>query len=412
MRGTVLALLLIAHAAAAQQVAPTSDHELVQQLLERVRQLEAEVQELKGHQTAPAPAQSSSAEATPAPTPIPAEPAASMHAGMGEPQGPFAGFTGMQFRGFSDVDYHASSLRGTKNSFALGQFNLFITSRLTDRLSFLAETVFEADQTNAYGVELERLLFTYAASDYLNVSIGRYHTAIGFYNTAYHHATWLQTAVDRPFLFAFEDDGGILPIHNVGITATGHIPSGGLGLHYVAEVGNGRASRTPEEPVQNVRDENNGKAVNFALYARPDAWRGFQAGFSLYHDRLTPLGLPTVGEFIYSGHVVYQGSRFEWLNEALVVRETMVGGRVLHTPGWYTQISRKFGPIRPYFRYQYVNVPQGDPLFSDVGLMHGPSFGTRWDFSDYAAFKLEYDRTELRRAAGYNGLATQVSFTF
>jgi hypothetical protein len=184
-------------------------------------------------------------------------------------------------------------------------------------------------------------------------------------------------------------------------------------LHYVAEAGNGRASRTPlEEPVQNVRDDNNGKAVNFAVYARPDAWRGFQAGFSLYHDHLTPIGIPAVGEMIYSGHVVYQGSRFEWLNEALVVREAMGGGRILHTPGWYTQISRKFGPIRPYFRYQYVNVPHGDPLFSDVGLMHGPSFGTRWDFSDYAAFKLEYDRTERRQLPGFNGLATQVSFTF
>ncbi len=416
MRGAVLAVFLLVYSAAAQEGAPASDHELVQQLLERVRQLEAEVQQLKAERAAAA-APAAAAPVQPAPTsPAPAPVAPEVqaaHAGMSETSGPFTGFTGMQFRGFTDIDYHASDLHGSTNSFALGQFNLFITSRLSDRLSMLAELVFEADQNNNVGVDLERLLLTYSAGDYLNLSFGRYHTAIGFYNTAYHHSTWLQTAVDRPFLFAFEDQGGILPIHNVGLTATGHIPSGGLGLHYVAEIGNGRASRTPlEEPVQNVHSDKNGKAVNFALYSRPEALRGFQAGFSLYHDRLVPAGLPAVGQMIFAGHAIYQGSRFEWLNEALVIRNAVRNGAVLHTPGWYSQLSYKFGALRPYFRYQYVNVPQADPMFADVGLMHGPSFGTRWDFNEFAAFKVEYDRTQRRELPSVNGLATQVSFTF
>src|SRR2546429_5321790 len=36
------------------------------------------------------------------------------------------------------------------------------------------------------------------------------------------------------------------PFHNVGMTASGRILSGALGLHYVAEVGNGRTSRSEE----------------------------------------------------------------------------------------------------------------------------------------------------------------------
>ena len=109
---------------------------------------------------------------------------------------------------------------------------------------------------------------------------GRYHTAIGYYNTAYHHSTWLQTATGRPFLFKFEDDSGILPIHNVGVSVTGIIPSGRLGLHYIAEVGNGRASSSPNaEPVQNTVDENNGKSFNLRILFRPTGVRGLQAGF-------------------------------------------------------------------------------------------------------------------------------------
>jgi len=124
--------------------------------------------------------------------------------------------------------------------------NLLITSKISDRLSMLTEAVVEADSaTNQFGIELERMLLNYDDSDYFKVGFGRYHTAIGYYNTAHHHSSWMQTAVDRPFLFSFEDRGGILPIHNVGITTTGRIPSGPLGLHYVAEVGNGRAPCSP-----------------------------------------------------------------------------------------------------------------------------------------------------------------------
>src|SRR5207247_10157642 len=54
-----------------------------------------------------------------------------------------------------------------------------------------------------------------------------------------------QTTIDRPFIFAFEDEGGILPVHNVGLSASGQIPSGRLGLRYIAEIGNGRTSRSP-----------------------------------------------------------------------------------------------------------------------------------------------------------------------
>jgi hypothetical protein len=320
----------------------------------------------------------------------------------------------MQFRGFSDVSFHASDLPGSTSSFALGQFNLFITSRLSERVSFLAETVMEADTRNAMEIDLERVLLQYAANDYFKVNFGRYHTAIGWYNTAYHHSSWMQTAVGRPFLYEFEDKGGILPVHNVGISATGRIPSGAAGLQYIAEIGTGRASRSPlDEPVQNVQDENNGKAFNLAVLARPDPLPGFQAGFSVYHDHLTPAGSARVGQTIMAAHAVYQRSDVEWLNEAVLVRNVPEGAvHTFNTAGFYTQISRKFGSVRPYVRYQYLNAPAGDPVFPDVGLFHGPSLGIRYDIGDSAAFKIQYDRTERRQQPGVNGLTTQISFTF
>ena len=415
MTRTLLLLpLFLAPALSAQQsgTAPVTDHELIQQLLQRVKDLEAQVRQLKGE---PAPAAAAAAQpAAAAPTPVPTvapAPSQAMQDMMHE--GPMPGTQGIQFRGFSDVRFSASDARNEHSTFATGQFNLFITSKLSDKFSVLGEMVFEAESNNAIGVDLERLLFQYSASDYFNLSLGRYHTAIGFYNTAYHHSTWMQTSLDRPFLFEFEDGGGILPVHNVGLSATGRIPSGALGLHYVAELGNGRTSRSPlDEAVQNVQDENNRKSVNFGIFARPGNLRGFQAGFSAYHDVLYPEGMRKIGQTIYAGHAVYQASGWEALNEVVVVRHNQQGKGVSTIPAFYSQLSRQFGIWRPYFRYEYMNVPVREPLFRDVGLRHGPAAGLRLDFTDFAAFKLEYDRVMRRSMPAANMFRTQVSFTF
>jgi len=230
-------------------------------LLKRIDELEHRVKTLEAEKapaaTAPVPANAVVASTSSTST----EPAQSSpmsmpgmdSMGMATPEHRFGHMT---VQGFADVGWAGTDqAHNANNSFYLGQMNLFITSRLTDTSGIIAETVFESDDRNAYGVELERLLYNFAPNDYFNLSVGRYHTSIGYYNTAYHHSTWMQTAMDRPELFAFEDDGGILPIHNVGVSVTGKVPSGSLGMHYIYELGNGRNYRSQlNEPVQNVVD--------------------------------------------------------------------------------------------------------------------------------------------------------------
>ncbi|HEX4603370.1 MAG TPA: hypothetical protein VH724_05200 [Candidatus Angelobacter sp.] len=317
-----------------------------------------------------------------------------------------------QLHGYGDVGWNTSDLKGSTNSFALGQFNLFITSRLTDKATFLSETVIEADHgTNDFGIDLERMELIYAVNDRLNLQFGRFHTDIGYYNTAYHHSALMQTALGRPFLFAFEDGGGILPVHTVGVSAIGTV-SNKLGLHYIAEIGNGRNPRDGVNPVQNVTDDNNGKAFNLGFFVRPDRVPGLQFGFTNYHDHVTPPGRPNVTEDILSAHAVYLNSRFEFLNEAVLLRHSPEGSAAINTPGFYSQISRRFGNYRPYFRYEYVNVPGKDPLFPDVGLLHGPKAGLRYDLNEFAALKIEYGRTMRRVLGPVNSLGTQLSFAF
>lgn len=415
---------VLAQPAATPAAAPPeiAERELIQQLLKRVEDLETQLKELKGpvpkpivtrapsESPAPTSSSSSSGSVATAWTSAPAPDAANQSSDV-QP----ASFPALQIRGFGDVGFQATRQRRNPqtNSFGVGQFDLFLTSQLSEKLTVLSELVLEANHENELHFEMERLLLQYSANDYFNLSVGRYHTAIGYYNTAYHHGKWLETAIDRPFMFGFEDQGGILPVHNIGASIRGRVPSGKLGLRYIAEIGNGAASRTSlAEPVQTAVDENRGKALNFGLQARPELLPGFQIGASIYRDKLAPAGQPTIQENILTVHALYQTPRFEFLNEALVVQHNVQGGRRFQTPGFYSQLSYQMGKWRPYVRYEYLKAPWDEPRFSDVGLRYGPTLGLRYNFSELAAFKFQYNRTALRNQPALNRLGLQFAFTF
>jgi hypothetical protein len=371
--------------------APSVDPELVQKLLKRVEDLEAQVKALQAERRQPR-----------APTPPPVLTGPELYGAMPE------GGPGLQLRGFADIDFHTSDLKGSNSAFQLGQLDLFITSRLSDKASVLNENVVESDANGVYAFKIERLLFQYSANRFLNLAFGRFHSNVGFYNTEYHHGTWFQTATGRPFLYR----GGILPIHNVGLSLTGAIPSGRMGMRYALDIGNGRSSRTTgaAEVTQNVVDENNHKALNVALIARPDQVPGLQLGISVYRDKYQKSGTPSIGETIKVAHVVYQTPIFEWLNEGVLIHHSQ--GKGYNTRGYYTQVSRLFGKFRPFFRYQYVNAPDDDPVLAGVGVRSGPSFGLRYDLDASTALKLQYDHTKRRGLSSFNELTLQSAFTF
>jgi hypothetical protein len=327
----------------------------------------------------------------------------------------------VKLRMFGDVGYEASDQKGETNSFFIGTVDLFMTGVLSDHVSVLGEVLFTPSKDNAIGVDVERLLLQYKHNDYFNFAVGRYHSSIGYYNTAFHQGAWFQTAADRPFMYAFDDQGGFLPLQEVGVTASGQIPSGNLGLNYVAEMGNGRAHLLGSEPAQNFQDTNNGKSFNFALSARPREMPGLEAGFSTYHDNLTFSDNINHSELISTVYVVYVDSNYEFLNEAMLVRHSgSIAGasRIFHTPGFYTQFSRRFGKYRPYFRYSYVNAGVAEPIYGDpadgpiVGRRNGPTLGLRYDLNDHAAIKIQYDHFSQRGQNSFNALETQFSFAF
>jgi len=409
-----------------QQIKELQQHDLAME--ERIRILEAEK---KASPETSAPALH---EGQPETQPVPPPPLPEMHV-----------LRGIQWRGFGEFDYKVLDQRnpefgtygfvpGSAGNFYTGDFDLFLTSRLTEKTSALAETDFEEGDAQSFKVDLRRLLLKYDANDHFRFSLGRYQTSIGYYNWAFRSAAWMQTTADRPLIMEFASDGGLLPTQAIGLSVTGSVPSGTLGLNYVAEYGSSDTIRPDINGDALFNDENNSNHVNVGIFLSPDRVPGLRIGGSIYHDQISDLVTAAAGggdtgtqgeagnipstsarwnQTIVNGHVVYISGGVEFLNEGFLIRHAPIGhGETFTTPAFYSQISKKLGPIRPFVRYQYVNASPQNVIYNDVGLRYGPSFGARYDVSDCWAFKAQLDHTARRGLPDLNGLHLQLSGTF
>jgi hypothetical protein len=420
-RGRIVVALLLLTGIGQTQDNISADRETIRLLVQQVKELQEEVKALQAKQ-----ANSAVATGEMASAPSKSREEAANPQAMGAAAQVLHEVRGIQWRGFGEVNYKVLDQRprelgmfgftpGSAGNFYTGDFDLFLTSNINNRASVLAEIVFGEGQAQTFDVDVERLLLKYDYNDHLKLSFGRYHTGIGYYNTAFHSGKWLQTTADRPLVMEFAADGGLLPTHAVGVSATGLIPSGPLGLNYVLEYGSSDTVRPDIDGSGHIDDQQNSNHVVVGLFARPDALAGLQIGTSFYHDKITHenLGIETrFDQTIVNAHVVYTAQRYEILNEGFWLRHAPENSQtIFNTAAFYSQFSKRFHRTWPFFRYQYVNAGEGG-IYEDVLLRHGPSVGARYDFNDNIAFKLQLDHTIRKGKADLNGLQTQLAFTF
>jgi hypothetical protein len=293
----------------AKATQPAIDQDTLRTLLDRLAADEARIKELENKLARQSGPEANPVASTPQPSESPEPPHEQADASTPEPvSDPHdhmelpGGGPALKIRGFLDLNAGVGTAANplmfplnapAHTTFQLGQFDLFLSSKLSEKLSFTSEVVIDSGIDNDWELDIERLQLTYRPSEYFEISGGRYHTAIGYYNTAYHHGMWFQTATGRPFMYYFEDNGGLLPVHSVGLSMSGLVPgTRKWGLHWIAETTNGRASNPARSPVQNFLADKDGKGYNLAAYIAPEWARGLQIGGSYYHDKLNPPGIP------------------------------------------------------------------------------------------------------------------------
>ena len=325
-------------------------------------------------------------------------------------------YPNLQIRGFGDVDFSATDEKGTNSGFNLGQLDLHLASSLSRKVSYFGEITFNAQPTG-YTVEVERSILRFDYNDFFKISFGRYHTPIGYWNTAFHHGTWLQTTISRPDMVKV--GGTLIPIHFVGFLIEGNIPSGGAGLAYNVGVGNGRGEiiSRPGDAGAN----NNFRAWVANIYSRPAKLYGLQMGVSVYRDKITlPVILPTGNNFyewISAAHIVWTKENPEFLAEfANINHRNALTNFITNNQAYYVQIGYRLPwfekTLKPYYRFEHTHTPLSEQVLTNQDLVQS-ILGVRYDITNYASFKSEYRYFKrLPTDPWVNGVFFQTDFTF
>jgi hypothetical protein len=405
---------------------PSQSEPSIQSLLDRIQQMEKRINELEEHERKQTVARTSN-PVLPAPAeqqtaPAAASPSQMVHAEHGtSPTGAREAeihYPSLQIRGFGDVDFQATDQKDSTSGFSMGQLDLHFASPLSRKVSYFGEVTFTAEPTT-YALSVERSFVRFDYNDYFKISFGKFHTPIGYWNTAFHHGAWLQTTIVRPEMIKF--GGTFTPVHIFGVQAEGSIPSGALGLHYSLALGNGRNANFSK--AGDSGDVNNNRAWLAKLSAQPAGLSGLEVGGSYYHDELTPQHGVNFREWIAGGYVAWEKGRPELLAEYENVHHTSVAtSQTFNTTGYYAQVGYQLpwqeNKWKPYYRFEYIHRPTQEPVWGITGTpsvedLIGSLVGVRWDITNFACFKGEYRKfRHATSTPSVNGAFFQSAFTF
>jgi hypothetical protein len=289
-------------------------------------------------------------------------------------------------RGFVDV---LSTYQDKKVGFGLGEQDLFITSELNDRISFLGESVFKYSPSSPtmFDVSIERILLKYNFYGNHNLLLGKQHTPINYWNYTYHHGRVFFPTIERPLLFAAE----IIPLHTTGIGVQGQ-NLGNVKFGYDLLVGNGIGST-------DIGDNDRRKSITAGVHINPAD--GLTFGASFYNDAVAKgakmhdgsTNLYGVNQNLYTGTVAYFGNKFELLAEGtLGYNHTDTTGTKRTFAGYVYAGFKIKQKLVPYVRFDNINYQAGE-VFYHNNDMRATIAGIRYEINYLAVVKLEYQHT-------------------
>ena len=309
-----------------------------------------------------------------------------------------------QIKGFADI---VNTYENGKTSFGFDEQDLFITSEVSDRISFLGESVFKYTPTTPtdFSVSIERIIIKYNIQGNNNIIFGKIHTPLNYWNDTYHHGRVFYPTIERPLLFAAE----IIPLHTTGIQFQGH-DFGKLRFGYDVVIGNGLGS-TP------VLDNDKRKSVTIAIHIKPVD--NLRLGVSYYNDAVSKGATVEdkvinwkVNQNLFTGSVAYFGKKFELLAEGTfaINKTDSTGSKTTLAPYIYTgyRITKK---LIPYIRLDYLHFENGEILFNKDNTTSIVG-GIRYEINYLAVVKLEYQYQHAEIEGNINSITAQFAIGF
>jgi hypothetical protein len=311
-----------------------------------------------------------------------------------------------QIRGFIDG---TSSYQKGQVSFGFEEQDLFITTQITNSISFLGETVFKFSPSSAtdFNVSIERVVFKYNYWGNNSVLFGKHHTPINYWNDTFHHGRVFFPTIYRPLLF----DANIIPLHTVGISLQGQ-NIGDIRFGYDFMIGNGLGA-------SDVQDDDKRKSITAAVHIKPID--GLRIGASYYNDRvakgatvhgmLDPINYQ-INQNMVTGSVAYFGKKFEILAESTFsYNHTDTLGTKRTNASYLYAGLRLHDRLIPYAKVERIHYQPGE-LFYHKNNTTSFIGGIRYEISYLAVIKLEYEHDKREVEGRINKVTAQFAIGF
>ncbi len=360
---------------------------------------------------------------------------------------------GLPLHGFSDVGFatNSGSLADNPKGFFVGSLSFYLAPNFGDRVKALIEPNIEVTPAGDIAVDLERVQFGYSFSDTATLWGGRIHTPYGYWNTGFHHGGQMQTSVMRPRFLDFEDKGGILPAHMVGLWGAGKIKAGTGKVTYDVYAGNGPtiAMGAPDPAVSATAQTLGTLTIGQAGDSNHQAMTGFNVGYE-FSGNLDGLKLSAHGLqgdvddnsdasltslpstlannktelSMAGGSIVYLANDWEVLSEYYGFNNNNKSGSNTGThKSWaaYAQVGKSFDDWTPYIRLEKAVLSQSDNYFASQASGQSyarQSLGVRYNLNQNAALKFELLHSKFEADVGaksyknFNSVLAQYAIGF
>ena len=336
---------------------------------------------------------------------------------------------GLPIHGFMDAGFATNSnsdLANYPKGFYVGALSFYLAPHFGDKVKALVEPNFEVTPDGTIATDLERLQIGYTYSDAATVWAGRFHTPYGYWNTGFHHGAQMQTSVLRPRFLDFEDKGGILPAHMVGLWGTGKVKAGDGKLVYDVYAGNGPKLVMAAAPATTGTLD-----INLAGDNNHQAMVGFNVAYefsgSLEGLRLAVHGITgdvddnsasqnKTGLNMLGGSAVYLADDWEVLSEYYnFSNEDKSSTTGTHkSQAAYLQVGKSFNNLTPFVRAEKTSLDQGDNYFSmqtSGQSYERESLGLRYNLNPRAALKFELLNSDFKSGTGRTATSFRSFYT-
>ena len=390
--------ILLAPAARAQDEAASAGatddgaatEEELEQLRERMRALEEQLDQLRGERDAEAEV-------------IPLDLETKVH-------------------GYADVGLVAYT-QNHPPGFQVGDLLISYVANLDRKVHLTTDVVFGLEHLGDWLSMLDRLQVDFNIANGFQITAGKIQSPYGYWNTNIPSGSWLYAPYSRPFVLQYERHGAAIATRQAGVDIHGEVPFGFWRAGYHAGVGNGRAPHLVQ--TQDIGDGNWYKTTWVQVWI--ESPNGIQIGVTGAYDPIrvgkmtmdfsedvgdqgddvmvhqsdeNPALTQNVDEYLGVGHIAWNGDRMQILAEAYFVFhrwqvadiDAKEPTEIALSRDFYVQWAHEFRPVTPYLRADYVSWNYESPVYQDLGKLKNQGVltaGVRRDVALHAALKFE-----------------------